>query len=95
MVEFNTKFNSLVKSLHRDIKPSDATILIYYLEAFEGEMRYALRDKNPQTLKAAQALAIKIDKNMQDARKSNIPGFTRGSSSKVNDEKKESKGQES
>jgi hypothetical protein len=44
VVEFNTKFNSLVKSLHRDIKPSDTTILIYYFEAFEGEMRYALRD---------------------------------------------------
>jgi hypothetical protein len=33
---------------------------------------------------------------MQDARKSNIPGFTRGSSSKVNDEKKKKvEGQES
>jgi hypothetical protein len=53
--EFNTKFNSLVKSLHDDIKPSDTAVLIYYMEAFEGEMRYALRDKDPQTLKAAQA----------------------------------------
>jgi hypothetical protein len=49
VVENNTKFNSLVKGLHRDIKPSDTTILIYYIEAFEGEMRYALRDKDPQT----------------------------------------------
>jgi hypothetical protein len=53
VVEFNTKFNSLVKSLHRDIKPSDVAILIYYIEAFEGEMRYALRDKDPQTIQAA------------------------------------------
>jgi hypothetical protein len=79
--EFNTKFDNLVKSLHADIKPSKAAILIYYMEAFEGEMRYALRDKDPQDLKTAQALAIRIDRNMQDARKSNIPGFTRGSSS--------------
>jgi hypothetical protein len=86
--EFNAKFNSLVKSLHDDIKPSDVAVLIYYMEAFEGEMRYALRDKDPQNLKATQATTIKIDKNMQDARNSNIPGFTRGSSSKVNDEKK-------
>jgi ribonuclease HI len=94
--EFNTKFNSLVKSLHANILPSDAAILIYYMEAFEGEMRYALRDKDPQNLKAAQATAIKIDKNMQDARKSNIHGFTRGSSSKVNEEKKKKvEGQES
>ena len=47
MLEFNTKFNNLVKGLHRDIKPSNAAILIYYIEAFEGEMRYALRDKDP------------------------------------------------
>jgi hypothetical protein len=30
----------------------------------------------------------RIDKNMQDARKSNIPGFSRGTSSKTNEEKK-------
>jgi hypothetical protein len=86
--EFNAKFNSLVKSLHDDIKPSDAAVLIYYMEAFEGEMRYALRDKDPLNLKASQATTIKIDKNMQDARKSNIPGFTRESSSQLFDEKK-------
>jgi hypothetical protein len=86
--EFNTKFKNLVKGLHDDIKPSDVAVLIYYMEAFEGEMRYALRDKDPQTLKAAQATVVKIDQNMQDARKSNIPGFTRGSSSKLYDEKK-------
>ena len=51
-------------------------------------MRYALRDKDPRDLKTAQATAIKIGKNMQDARKSNIPGFTRGSSSQLFDEKK-------
>jgi hypothetical protein len=88
--EFNAKFNSLVRSLHDDIKPSDAAVLIYYMEAFEREMRYALRDKDPQDLKTAQATAIKIDKNMQDARKSNILGFTRGSSSQLFDEKKKS-----
>ena len=88
MEEFNTKFDNLVKGLRADIKPSRVAILIYYREAFEGEMRYALRDKDPQDLNLAQALAIKIDKNMQDARKSNIPGFTMGSSSNINGEKK-------
>jgi hypothetical protein len=62
--------------------------LIYYIEAFEGEMRYALRDKDPQTLEAAQTTAIRIEQNMLEARKSNIPGFTRGSSSQLYDEKK-------
>ena len=47
-----------------------------------------MRDKDPQTLRDAQKFAIRIDKNMQDARKSNIPGFSRGTSSKPVEEKK-------
>jgi hypothetical protein len=88
VLEFNTKFNSVVKGLHQDVKPPNAAILSYYIEAFEGEMRYALRDKDPQTLPAAQETAVRIEQNMFEARKSNIPGFNRGYSSKVNDEKK-------
>jgi hypothetical protein len=88
VLEFNTKFNSVVKDLHQDVKPMDVAILIYYIYPFEGEMRYALRDKDPQTLPTTQETTIKIEQNMLEARKSNIPGFNRGSSSKVNDEKK-------
>jgi hypothetical protein len=36
----------------------------------------------------AQEMAERIENNMLEARKSNIPGFNRGSSSKVNEEKK-------
>ena len=36
----------------------------------------------------AQKCAVKTDKNMKDARKSNILGFSRGTSSKTNEEKK-------
>jgi len=88
VLEFNTKFNSMVKCLHQDVKPLDAAILIYYIEVFEGEMRYALRNKDPQNLLVAQETAIRIERNMLEARKSNIPGFTRGSSSQPYKEKK-------
>jgi predicted transcriptional regulator len=57
MDEFNKKFNELVSSMHTDIKPPDNAILIYYIEAFGGEMRYQLRDKEPTNLKAAQDIA--------------------------------------
>jgi len=86
--EFNKIFNYLVKSLPKTIKPLDASILVHYMEAFEVEIRYQLRDNELTTLKDAQKYAIKIDKNMQDARKSNLPGFSRGISSKTNEEKK-------
>jgi hypothetical protein len=87
MEEFNKKFNDLVSSLHTDIKPPDNAILIYYIEAFGGEMRYQLRDKEPTNLKIAQEMATKIDKNMQASGKSNLPGFTRGSTSKQSESK--------
>ena len=54
MEEFNKRFNEIINSLHKDIKPPDASILIYYIEAFSGEMCYRLRDKEPTNLKVAQ-----------------------------------------
>jgi hypothetical protein len=88
MEEFNKIFNDLVKSLPQTIKPPDASILIHYMEAFAGEIRYQLRDKEPTSLRDAQKYAIKIYMNMKDVRKSNLPGFSRGISYKTNEEKK-------
>ena len=64
MEEFNNKFKDLVSDLHKDIKPNDAAIFIYYIESFIGDLRYQLRDKEPVDLKQAQELAKKIEKNM-------------------------------
>jgi hypothetical protein len=50
-------------------------------------MRYQLRDKYPANLKAAQEMAIKIDKNMQASQKSNLLGFSRGNTSKQSENK--------
>jgi hypothetical protein len=69
MEEFNKRFNDLVKILPQTIKPPAASILIHYMEALEGQIRYQLRDKEPTTLRDAQQCAIRIDKNMQDARR--------------------------
>jgi hypothetical protein len=82
MEEFNKNFNDLVKILPASIKPPLTSILIHYMESFEGEMRYQLRDKDPQTVVEAQKYAVIIDKNMQYDRKSNISCFSRGTSSK-------------
>ena len=79
MEEFNKRFNDLVKILPADIKPPEKAILIFYIQAFEGEMRYQLRDKEPTNVREAQDKAIKIEKNMQDSGKSNVLGFSKGS----------------
>ena len=81
MDEFNTKFRHVVAELPRDIKPKYASILISYIEAFTGNLRYQLRDKEPVDLKTAQELAEKIEKNMLSSGKSNIPSYTRGNTS--------------
>ena len=88
MEEFNKKFNDLVKSLDKKVRPPDDAISIHYMESFDGEIRYQLRDKEPTDLKDAQKKAIKIERNMQASRKSNILGFTRGTSSRCQEDKK-------
>ena len=60
MEEFNKKFNDLVKSVDKKVRPSGDAILIHYMESFDGEIRYQLRDKEPTDLKDAQKKAIKI-----------------------------------
>ena len=81
MDEFNTKFRRVVADLPKGIKPKDDSILISYIEAFIGDLRYQLRDKESIDLKTAYELAKKIEKNMQSSGKSDIPGYTRGNTS--------------
>ena len=59
--EFNTKFRRVVVDLPIEINPRDASILISYIEAFTGDLRYQLRDKEFANLKTAKELAEKIE----------------------------------
>ena len=69
-------------------------MLIHYMDSFDGEIRYELRDKEPSNLKESQKFAIKIEKNMQFLG-SNLPSFTRGATSKSHEGKKKLETQES
>jgi hypothetical protein len=46
-----------------------------------------MRDKKPITIKAAKDIVVKVDKNMQASRRSNLLGFTRGNASKQEEPK--------
>ena len=50
MIEFNKRFNDFVNNMHKDIKPSEASTLIYYIEALSGDIDYDLRDKELTSL---------------------------------------------
>ena len=62
MDEFNKKFNELVSILHTDMKPMDNSILIYYIEAFGGEMGYQLRDKEHANLSIREVKSSRFHK---------------------------------
>ena len=88
MEGFNRRFNELIKSLPQDINPPENAILIFYVQAFEGEMRYQLKDKDSTSNREAQDKAFKIYKNMQAAGISSVLGFSKSSSLESNDVKK-------
>ena len=81
--DFNRKFNQIVHKLHNDIKPPEATILIYYLDAFDCELGFQTWKKDPQNIKAAQYAAMKIEKNMTASGKENFPSFSKAISSRA------------
>lgn len=47
---FNLRFMKAVKHIPEPLRPSDAKSLIMYLGAFDNEMSYLIRDKEPKTL---------------------------------------------
>ena len=63
--------------------------MVYYIEALSGKMQYQIRDKEPTTLLQAQELAVKIDRNMQSSKESNLPSYSRTSTPLKSTEQKE------
>lgn len=81
--EFNKRLSQIVQSLHTNVKPPNVAVLIYYVNAFDGELSFRIRQKDPQNIEAAQESAIKIKTNMTTFSKSNLPNFSGASSSRT------------
>jgi hypothetical protein len=45
--EFDTRFNRLHSQILTDLRPTDATIHILYVNAFDWKFRFMLKDKKP------------------------------------------------
>lgn len=76
--EFNKKFNGIDKEMPQDYKPTDKSLLEYYLDAFRVDTSYELRRAKTNDLNAAQNLAEELEKDKKASGKSEIPGFERG-----------------
>jgi hypothetical protein len=47
MEDINKRFNKNVYKIYDDIEPLNVSILIYYFDAFDGELNFPLREKDP------------------------------------------------
>ena len=48
--QFNLRFQKLVDNFPKDIKPKAGAILLYYINALEGNFGFYFRDKKPKDL---------------------------------------------
>jgi hypothetical protein len=62
--EFNDRFNTLLSRIDSDLLP-DSAILGQYLNSFEGNFQFILRDHFPTNLKEAQDGACRIEENLK------------------------------
>lgn len=61
--EFNQRFDSWVKRIPND-KPSQDAVLWQYLNAFDGQFGFILRNKDPTTFAQARDYAMQMEENI-------------------------------
>jgi hypothetical protein len=62
--EFNLRFNKIIQDIPHDHQPTPTTILLYYLNAFQGQMSFFLNQAKPIDLMDAKAKAKSIEDNL-------------------------------
>ena len=77
--EFNKRFNGIIKEISTNYKPLDKSLLDFYIDAFNFDTSYELRQAKNCDYKVAQTLAIELEKDKKASGKFEIPGFDRDS----------------
>lgn len=62
--EFTARFNLVYNSILDDIKPPPVLALLHYPDAFDPNMAYQLKEKDPATLEEMQLNAISVENNL-------------------------------
>jgi hypothetical protein len=70
--EFNARFDALVEEFPHYMKPLEVLTLARYLNAFQEQFRFLLKDKCPKTFLEAQGFVSQIENNL-DSCKLNTP----------------------
>jgi len=69
--EYCDRFNRVYNAIPAAIKPPPELSLIHFLEGFDVNMAYQLRERDPTALEEMQSNAVKVDTNLL-AKKSNL-----------------------
>jgi len=72
MDEFNLTFDNIIQDIPRDHQPIPATLLLYYLNSFQGQFRFFLNQAKPTDLMDAKAKAKSLNDNWVLAGKPDI-----------------------
>ena len=63
---FNQRFTSTLNRIPTASQPSGNNLFHYYMTAMNLNVKYILKDKSIQTLDAAKASTLEIEKNMEE-----------------------------
>jgi len=62
--EFTSRFNTVYNSIPYDMKPPPGFYLLHYPVAFDPDMAYQLRERDPTTLEEMQRNEINVEANL-------------------------------
>jgi len=71
VANFNARFMKVLNKLPQDLRPNEPMCIVLYINAFDANTTYGLRDKGPHSLRDAFKVATNIKNNRKASGKTN------------------------
>ena len=62
--QFSARFNQVYHAIPTDIRPPPGSVHLHYLDAFDPEMEFQLRERNTASLEEMQNIAVDVETNL-------------------------------
>jgi len=62
--DYCTRFNNIYNAIPTNIKPPPDLALIKFLDGFDADLSYQLRERNPETLEQMQSNVVSVEANL-------------------------------
>ena len=63
--QFSDRFNQAYYSMPSNIRPPPHSALLHYPRAFNPEIEFQLRERNPSTMEQMQNMVVDVEVNLQ------------------------------